>query len=179
MKKDKSMRHISRIDQAKKGQHGWWVRIHRDGKMIHQFFSDFAHGGSERRALSEARKYRDQLLVQYPKPERGNMFNRTNARNRGNPPGVHKTRSRKRGRYYNVWQAGYILPDGKRVNRKFHFSPDGRSEEEAKALAIKARNDGLKLIEKMMREKRKKRIVPVALAAQKKRARRPSPRPRG
>ncbi|MDQ3753759.1 MAG: hypothetical protein M3371_03400 [Acidobacteriota bacterium] len=157
MKKDKAMRHISRIDQDKKNQHGWWVRIHRDGRMLQKFFSDYAHGGSEGRALSEAKKYRDALLVLYPKPEHGNMFNKANSRNKGNPPGVHKTRSLKRGRAYDVWQAGYILPDGRRVNRKFHFSEDGRSEEEAKALAIKARNEGLKMIEKMMREQTAKR----------------------
>ncbi|CAN5428585.1 MAG: hypothetical protein ACR2GW_12765 [Pyrinomonadaceae bacterium] len=171
MKKETAMRHISRIDQYKKNQHGWWVRIHRDGRMIHKFFSDYAHGGSEGRALSEAKKYRDALLVLYPKPEHGNMFNRPNSRNKGNPPGVHKTHSLKRGYSYNVWQAGYLLPDGTRVNRKFHFSDTGRSEEEAKALAIKARNEGLKLIEKMMREKTEKRRTVKAAAKKKGRAR--------
>ncbi|MBA3322897.1 MAG: hypothetical protein H0T45_15815 [Pyrinomonadaceae bacterium] len=164
MKKDKAMRHISRIDQDRKNQHGWWVRIHRDGKMIQKFFSDIAHGGSDNFALREAKKYRDALLVLYPKPERGNMFNKPNSRNKGNPPGVHKTRSLKRGRSYEVWQAGYILPNGKHINKKFHFSLDGRSEEEAKALAIKARKEGVKLIEKMMREKQEKRATYKAAA---------------
>ncbi len=71
MKKDEQMRHISRIDQFKKRQHGWWVRIHRDGKMIQRFFSDYAHGGNDERALREAKRYRDALLIMYPKPERG------------------------------------------------------------------------------------------------------------
>ncbi|MBA3714678.1 MAG: hypothetical protein H0W76_19840 [Pyrinomonadaceae bacterium] len=157
MKKDKSMRHISRIDQDKKHQHGWWVRIHRDKKMIHSFFSDAAHNYDAARALRAAKKYRDTLLLIHPKPERGNMFNRPNSRNKGNPPGVHRTRSRHRGRSYTVWQAGWILPNGKRINRKFHYSADGRSEKEAKQLAIKAREEGVKLIEKMMREKQEKR----------------------
>lgn len=164
MKKEKAMRHITRIDYERKHQHGWWVRIHRDLKMIQKFFSDYAHGGSQQRALREAKKHRDELLRLYPKPERGNMFNKPNSRNQGNPPGVHKTRSRHRGRYYNVWQAGYILPDGKRVNKKIYFSPTGRSEEEAKALAIKARKAGLKLIEKMMKEQQEKRAARTAAA---------------
>ncbi|MGI8565123.1 MAG: hypothetical protein ACR2LZ_01430 [Pyrinomonadaceae bacterium] len=156
MKKDEQMRHISRIDQFKKRQHGWWFRIHRDGKMIQRFFSDYAHGGNDERALREAKRYRDALLIMYPKPERGNMFNRPNSRNKGNPPGVHRTHSVKRGYYYDVWQAGWILPNGKRINRKFHFSSDGRTEEEARRLAIKARKEGVALIEKMMRDKQEK-----------------------
>ena len=50
MKKDEKMRHISRIDQFKKRHHGWWVRIHRDGRMIQRFLSGYAHRGNYKRA---------------------------------------------------------------------------------------------------------------------------------
>lgn len=158
MSKAKAMRHISRIDQAKKSQHGWWVRIHRAGRMIHRFFSDKAHGGKTR-ALAEAKRHRDELLRLHPKPARGNMFNRKSSRNTSGIAGVHRTVTRNRGRTYKVWQAGYVLPDGTHVNRKFHFSRGGTSEAEAKRKAIKAREEGLKLIARIERASKQKRAA--------------------
>lgn len=76
----KPMRHISRIDQEKKNQHGWWVRIHRNKQMIQKFFSDVACGGKNK-ALVNAKKYRDELLSAHPKPEHSSMFNKLNPRN--------------------------------------------------------------------------------------------------
>ena len=158
MAKARAMRHISRIDQDKKHQHGWWVRIHRAGQMIHRFFSDKSCRGKTR-ALAEAKQYRDELLRLYPKPARGNMFNRKSVRNRSGIAGVHRTVTRKRGRVYKVWQAGYVLPDGTHVNRKFHFSRGGPSEAEAKHKAIKVREEGLKLIARMQRASTGKRAA--------------------
>ncbi len=166
MTRDKRLRNITRVDYARKNQHGWWVRIHRDGEMIHKFFSDAACGG-ESNALHEAKTHRDALLLVYPKPERGNMFNKTNSRNQSGIAGIHKTRSVKRGIYYEVWQAGWVLPNGKRVNRKFHFSTDGRNEKEALQLAIKAREEGLRLIKKMSADKNGRRRDIKAKAAKK------------
>jgi hypothetical protein len=163
MKTQKDMRHISRIDQDKKHQHGWWVRIHRNGKMIHKFFSDAACRG-KRGALLEAKKYRDVLLLLYPKPLHGNLFDRPNARNTSGVTGVNKTQQRKRGRLYDVWQAGWTLPDGRQINRKFAFSPDRRSEAEAKKLAIKARREAVALIKKLRLAKTEKRQALKATA---------------
>jgi len=170
MSRDKRMRNITRVDYARKHQHGWWVRIHRDGEMIHKFFSDSACGGGSS-ALHEAKSHRDALLLIYPKPERGNMFNKTNSRNQSGIAGIHKTRSIKRGIYYEVWQAGWVLPNGKRINRKFHFSPDGRSEKDALQLAIKAREEGLKTISEMAKVKREKRRAHEAVIKKAKKAR--------
>lgn len=146
-KRSSTMRNITRIDYEKRNQHGWWVRIHRDGRMIQKFFSDFGHR-SEHKALREAKKYRDELLREYPKPERGNMFNRRSSRNTSGYPGINKTSSRRKGRTYTVWQASWVLPNGKRVNKKFGYSPDGRSERQAKILAKRARKEGLAEIER-------------------------------
>jgi len=148
----KNMKHISRIDQEKKNQHGWWVRIHRDHQMIHKFFSDLAHGRKSV-ALSEAQKHRDELLVLHPKPLYGNQFNKSTSRNTSGVAGVYKTTHRKRGRVYDVWAASWVLPDGRKQIRAFHFSLDGNSEAEAKKLAIKARKEGITLIEKLRTEK--------------------------
>jgi hypothetical protein len=158
MAKANQMRHISRIDQERKKQHGWWVRIHRAGQMIHRFFSDKSCGGKTR-ALAAAKQYRDELLLHYPKPARGNMFNRKSSRNTSGIAGVHRTFTRNRGRTYKVWQAGYVLPDGTHVNRKFHYSRGGTSEAEAKRKAIKARAEGLKLIARIERASKQKRAV--------------------
>lgn len=154
--KNYAMRNISRIEQEKKRQYGWYVRVMRDGVTRQRFFSDGAHGGKSG-ALLRAMAFRDELLEAYPKPEHGNMFNRPSARNRSGHPGVNKTTQRKRGITYEVWQAGWTLPDGRRVTRKYHFGPDGRSEHEARRLAIRAREEGVEMIERMRREMKKKR----------------------
>lgn len=140
------MRHITRVDYEKRRQHGWWVRIQRDGKQHQRFFSDHALG-NKLSALVAAEQFRDELLRHYPKPARGNNFNRTTTRNTTGIPGVTRTTTRKDGRVYQIWQAAWLLPDGRRKTKKFAFSEGGRSEREAKQLAIQARREGLELIE--------------------------------
>ncbi len=154
MKKAGVLKNISRVEQEKKKQYGWLVRVMRDGVMHQKFFYDSVHG-TKNSALLSAIAHRDELLRRYPKPEHGNLFNRLTKRNTSKHPGVNKTRTLKRGVSYDVWQASWVLPDGRTVNRKFHFSPDGRSEKEAKKLAIKAREEGVKTIERMRRNGRK------------------------
>ncbi len=150
------LHHISRVEQEKKRQYGWFVRLMRDGVKQQKFFYDSAHGGKSS-ALLRAIAYRDELLQRYPKPAHGNMFNRSSVRNASGYPGVHKTTQRKRGITYEVWATGWTLPNGQRVTRKYHFSPDGRSERAAKRLAIKARQAGVALIERLRRSTGKKR----------------------
>ena len=145
-KRDKQMRNISRVDQAKKNQHGWFVRVMRNGITHQKFFYD--KGGNEAASLREAKRFRDELLRLYPLPKRGNMFNRMSARNTSGHAGVSRTGSYRKGHYYQVWQASWILkPGGKRITRKFGFSPNGRSERQAKRLAIKARREALEALE--------------------------------
>lgn len=153
-KKPRPMRHITRVDYERKHQHGWWVRIHRDGKMIQQFFSDIKYQ-SRAAALRAAKDYRAELLIKYPKPEHGNMFNRLRRHNRSGVAGVHRTITHKDGRLYTVWQTAWLLPDGKRIVKKFAFSLKNRSEQEAKDLAIAAREAGLKHVAKLRRQLRK------------------------
>ena len=157
MKKNRAMQNITRIDYDRRRQYGWWVRVMRDGLQHQKFFSDSAHGGKAG-ALRAAKEHRNYLLKRYPKPEHGNMFNRASSRNNsGGYPGVHKSRDTRLGRTYEVWVAGWTLPNGRTITRKYHFSPDGRREREAKQLAIKAREEGVKMIERMRREERRKR----------------------
>ncbi|MCA1593099.1 MAG: hypothetical protein LC754_10695 [Acidobacteria bacterium] len=151
-----NLRNISRVEQEQKRQYGWYVRVMRDGITRQKFFSDYAHGGKGG-ALLRAIAYRDELIERHPKPEHGNLFNRLSTRNTSGHPGVSRTTQSKRGAVYEVWQAGWTLPDGRRVTRKFQFSPDGRSEREARRLAIKAREKGVEEIERMRRELKKRR----------------------
>lgn len=155
-KKSRPLHHITRVDYEKKHQHGWWVRLQRDHQQMQKFFSDAAHR-SKAAALRAAKRYREELLAIHPKPESGNMFNRLNRRNRSGQPGVHRTITRKDGRIYTVWQAGWVLPNGKQIKKKFAYSLEGRTEREAKDLAVKAREEGLAMIERMRAEQRKER----------------------
>jgi len=154
--KQKNLRNICRVEQERKRQYGWYVRVMRDGVTRQKFFSDFAHGG-EGGALLRAIAYRDELIERYPKPEHGNLFNCLSTRNTSGHAGVSRTTQRKRGVTYEVWQAGWTMPDGRRVTRKFQFSEGGRSEREARRMAIKAREDGVVAIERMRRELKKRR----------------------
>lgn len=157
LKKSRALRNITRVEYERRRQFGWWVRLMREGFQYQKFFSDAAHRGKFS-ALRAAKQYRDHLLKRYPKPEHGNMFNRTSVRNTsGGYPGIHKTTERKKGRRYEVWTAGWTLPDGRRITRKFHFSKTGRSQREAKQLAIKARAEGVRMIERMRRAEKRKR----------------------
>lgn len=150
MRKSKNLKHISRVEQEKKNQYGWLVRITRNGVTHQKFFYDSVYGGKNS-ALLAAMARRDDWLQKYPKPQHGNLFNRLTSRNTSNYPGVNRTRTSKRGVYYDMWQASWTLPDGKIVSRKFHFSSTGRTEEEALRLAIKARQQGVKMIERLRR----------------------------
>jgi len=142
-KQPRRLRNISRVDQERKRQYGWLVRVMRD-KVNHQkFFSDGAHGG-KRASLLMAMEFRDELLNIYPPSPRGNMFNRTNRRNTSGHAGVSRTGSWRKGHFYNVWQASWIdLRTGQKTTRKFGFSESGRSELAAKRLAIKARREAV------------------------------------
>ena len=145
-RRSKEMRNISRVDYERRRMYGWLVRVMREGVTHQKFFSDSVFGG-KRASLHAARRHRDEMLVAYPAPPRGNMFNRKTARNTSGHAGVSRTRSKRKGRYYDVWQAGWVLPDGKHVTRKFGFSEGGRSELQAKRLAIKARREALAAME--------------------------------
>ncbi|MGB8506966.1 MAG: hypothetical protein WCD76_01045 [Pyrinomonadaceae bacterium] len=150
-----NLKNISRVEQERKRQFGWYVRVMRDGLTRQKFFSDFAHNGKSG-ALLRAIAFRDELVERYPKPEHGNLFNRLSVRNTSGHPGVSRTTQNKRGITYHVWQAGWTLPDGRRVTRKFQFSEGGRSEREARQLAVRARREGVAEIERMRREMKKR-----------------------
>lgn len=143
MKRNQKLRNISRVDQEKRRQYGWLVRVMRDGRTHQKFFSDSMHDGKHG-SLLMAMEFRDELLSRYPPAPYGNMFNRTSRRNTSGHPGISRTGSWRKGRFYEVWQASWLdRRTGQRLTRKFGFSESGRSELAAKRLAIKARREAL------------------------------------
>jgi hypothetical protein len=54
-KRPPSMKGVSRIDQEEKNNHGWFVRLMRDGERYSAFFADKKNGGKGK-ALALAKK---------------------------------------------------------------------------------------------------------------------------
>ena len=172
MKRRKRPRNISRVDYARRSWHGWLVRVMRNGEKFQKFFSDYACGGKSG-SLRKAQRYRDELVRLYPLPPHGNLLNKMTVRNTSGHPGVSKTGSHRKGHYYEAWQASWTLPNGQRTTKKFVFSPSGRTELAAKRLAIKARREGLRMIEAALKREDERRQAGAtkgrARAAKKKR----------
>lgn len=90
-KKDKG---ISRIDSG--STHGWFVRGYRNGRTYSKLYSDRKWGG-KRKALDEARKYRDELLDELekiPARPRGRRIVFRDSRNTTGVLGVCRTAKR-------------------------------------------------------------------------------------
>lgn len=56
---------ISRIDQAEKKNHGWYVRVTFKGNITQKFFADKTNGGKSK-ALKLAQEYRNTLVEKLP-----------------------------------------------------------------------------------------------------------------
>ncbi len=156
MKRSKHLRNISRVDYARRSWHGWLVRVMRKGERFQKFFSDYACGGKSG-SLRKAQIYRDELVRLHPLPPHGNLLNLMTVRNTSGHPGVSKTGSSRKGHYYEAWQASWTLPNGQRMTKKFVFSENGRTELAAKRLAIKARREGLQMIEAALQKRAERR----------------------
>lgn len=150
-KRNNDLVNITRFDQAprapgKAGQHGWWVRMQKNGEKYHQFFNDNKYG-SKKKALEAAKQYRDAVKTQYIDPVSTNVSPHTKVSKRSESGiiGVSRTKYQyqKRGRTYeaDAWQANWPLGNGKYSSRQFSVKKYG--EEEAFALALKAREEGL------------------------------------
>lgn len=80
---------VSRIDQASRNTHGWYVRVSFDGKKRSKFFSDAAHGGKEE-ALGRAVGWRDEVERELGKPRTNRLVISRNPRNRSGITGVQR-----------------------------------------------------------------------------------------
>jgi hypothetical protein len=130
---------ISRIDQPEKYNHGYYVRVRRDGVTKAKFFADKSNGG-KRAALKAAKEYETDLIQKADSKGRKKKEQQNN-RNHAGKIGVSRTESESRGYTYSYWQAAWIGKDGKRRSAKFSINKYG--EEKAKRMAQKARRDGM------------------------------------
>jgi hypothetical protein len=129
---------ISRIDQEEKHNHGYYVRLTRNGKTQSKFFPDKATGG-KRAAQRAAKEYEAKLLDQAallkkkpPKPTVRNTSGKVGVSRTSYGTGLQSTQ---------YWQAAWIDHKGRRRSAKYSIKKYG--EEKAMRLAMRARREGL------------------------------------
>jgi hypothetical protein len=123
---------ISRIDQPEKNNHGYYVRLTRQGEQYAKFFSDKRYGG-KRKAKKAAKEFLEELEAELPPV---NLVGIKSVRNKSGYVGVNRTKSTSRGHTYEYWQA-FWNSGGVRRSAKFSINKYGARE--AKKLAIAAR----------------------------------------
>jgi hypothetical protein len=129
---------ISRIDQPEKHNHGYYVRLTRNGDTESRFFPDKSAGG-KRAARRAAKEYEAELLEKAasikPRPRKPSV------RNTSGKVGVSRTSYRSGTEAAEYWQAAWI--DGKGTRKSAKYSIKKYGEEKAKRLALRARREGL------------------------------------
>lgn len=151
MPASKPNRNITRIDinlDGKAGTHGYEVRFMRRNQKIEKFFGDKAYGG-KRKALKSAREYRDQLERDYPSYSRQEIAQLKSKRNSSGIVGVQLVEEVDK-RWpsqpsYLYWVAQWSPAPYVRKTKRFSVNKHGF--EEARRLAIEARENGLKDME--------------------------------
>lgn len=130
---------ISRIDQPEKHNHGYYVRLTRNGKTQSKFFPDRSSGG-KRAARRAAKEHEAELLEkaasQKKKPRKPSV------RNTSGKVGVSRTSYGDGAQASQYWQAAWIDHKGTRKSAKYSIKKYG--EEKALQLAMKARRRGLR-----------------------------------
>ena len=128
---------ISRIDQAEKKNHGYYVRITHRGSTTQKFFPDKSHGGKSK-ALKAAKGFRDKAFARLPKARREAAANRRKRIKQSGVTGVtHVVSKSAAGKTYEYWQAAW-MERGKRKTAKFSITRYGDSK--ALELAKRAKN---------------------------------------
>ena len=129
---------ISRIDQHEKHNHGYYVRLTRNGKTQSKFFSDRSSGG-KRAAHRAAKEYEADLLEKAAQLK--NKPRKPSVRNTSGKVGVSRTSYGDGAQTSEYWQAAWIDHKGTRKSAKYSIKKYG--EEKAMRMAMKARRQGL------------------------------------
>ncbi len=140
-KKIRRMAGVSRIDQPERRTHGFFVRLRRKGKLYSGFFPDLKHGGKQR-ALTAAQRYYRELVKKYPPFSRRQWAQIPRRKGASGIVGVRKVVTSVRGRKRVRWQAMWSPEPHVLATRSFSVQKYG--PQRAKALAIQARNAGLR-----------------------------------
>lgn len=136
-------RNITRIDTTTRG---YWVRVTRAGECHSKLFSDGQCGG-KRKALKEAREYRDELLKKLSDltVTRKQRAETVTSRNFSGIPGVRYVEevTRSGGKEYThaYWEAQWSPRPYQRKKRRFSVKKYG--DETAMQMAIEAREQGV------------------------------------
>lgn len=135
---------ICRIDQPEKHNHGFFVRLARQGKIHSAFFSDKRHGG-RKSAFAAAQKHYRSLRLKLgatKTPSRRFWATRQRRKGRSGILGVQRLVNRRGQNLVIVWKATWS-PEPYVIRRK-QFSVRKHGAKRAKELAIRARNAGLR-----------------------------------
>lgn len=140
---------ISRIDCERHNAHAWRVSLRRHGKRHVKNFTDKKYGGSNL-ALQSARNYRDQLVQEHPPISRKEFCNIKRRHNKSGITGVYtycKTYTLKDGTVKEswYWEANWPDANGESVSKSFPVNRFG--EEQARQLAIDARERGMQTVD--------------------------------
>ncbi len=134
-------RGIARIDQREKHNHGFFVRLQRNGIVHSAFFADKSYGG-KRRAFRAAQKHFRRLEKKYQPMTRRMWAELLRRKGKTGIIGVRRVVVRRPGQPRRVyWQANWS-PRPHLVRRRV-FSVRKFGERKAKALAIMARRIGV------------------------------------
>lgn len=133
---------ITRIDNNTSHTHSWVVTIARKRRKFVKSFSDVPCGGKGK-ALRAAKKYRDEILSQFPPLTLNEYCSIVKRNNRSGIPGVCLyLRPNKDGQVDRYWIACWSPTPRKTKQVKFSVKKYG--EEEAFQRAVQARSEALK-----------------------------------
>jgi len=143
--KSKARYGISRIDDDIQNSHAWRVSLRRYGKMYVKNFPDKKCGG-KRKALQQAKHYRDELLDKYPPMTRKHFCSIIRSNNKTGISGVYsysKPYMLRDGTVKECWYWEANWPNASHQSVSARFSVKQFGENMAKKMAIQARERGL------------------------------------
>jgi hypothetical protein len=143
-RKKRRYKSVSRVDQAKRKAHGYYVRVVFKGQIYSRFFSDSVWGG-KRGALSEAIRCRDQIEKQLGKPRTNRTVVTESPKTRTGVPGIRRTLKHTGAKDPNSKSEVYEVTWSPQPNvlKRTSISIEKYGEEEAfrRALSIRERKE--------------------------------------
>lgn len=140
---------ISRIDDDVHNTHAWRVSLRRHGKAHVKNFPDLKCEG-KRKALQQAKLYRDELLIKYPPMTRKHFCSIIRSNNKTGISGVYKYSKSymlRDGTIKDAWYWEANWPNKRHESVSARFSVKQFGERRAKKMAIQAREQGLSKVE--------------------------------
>ena len=140
---------ISRIDDPVYRTHAWRVSFSRRGKRYVRNFPDKKLGG-KRRALAEAKRYRDEFIAGNPPISRREFCSILRSNNKSGTTGVYryaKSFSLKNGRVRQSWYWEATWPVGDSNQAHMSFSVNEYGESLARRLAMETRKKAIRQLE--------------------------------